>query len=90
MPITSSMLLFFPWLENKDKISEGNFTWEEKEFDNSFLVPDLKGKTKLPENWIVLGWCEGGELKILPKQNTIAVLFEEDCRRFWVHISIIE
>lgn len=90
MPITNFMISLYPWLKNEREISEDNFIWEEKELDNSFLIPDLKGIVRLPEGWIVLGWCEGDKLRVLPKPKTIAVLFEENCRRFWVHFSVLE
>ena len=58
------------------RIASVLFTYELHEMNNSRY-----------ESHTPLGYCEGMSLQVLPKQNTVAVMYEdEDFEKYWIHL----
>lgn len=87
MRLHEGMLLTYPWLRGAKELNPSAFVWEERTADNTMLVQDrdAAGALPLPEGWVVIGWGDGGKIAVRPNPETVVVLFEEDCNRFWFH-----
>lgn len=55
------------------------------DYDDSMNIPFLFAKA----GEYIVGYCDAVRLSFRPKENTYAVMFEKDGRRFWFHLKKI-
>jgi len=79
----------FPWLSGLPELDASTFTWELNERDNSWLLADASGKFILPGDWVPLGWCDAGKLRVRPRSGQLAVMFQGESGEFWQHIQVM-
>ena len=77
----------FPWLAGLPELDASTFTWELNEADNSWLLADSSGRFVLPSDWVPLGWCDASKLRVRPRENQLAIMFQGESGEFWQHIQ---
>lgn len=80
-------------LDNLEKLNSESFTYENYEsnwwsaLDMDYMMAlDVKSVLNAVKKYAV-GYCDACRLKLRPKTDSYAVMFEKDGERFWFHLQ---